>query len=58
MGDREAAEYVIPLRWRADDELAEMTSYLRQLAAWIDVTVVDGSALVAVKVPRYHTEPS
>lgn len=43
MGDREAAEYIIPLRWRADDELAEMTSYLRQLAAWIDVTVVDGS---------------
>lgn len=43
MGDRESAEYVIPLRWSTDTGLAEMTSYLRELATWIDVTVMDGS---------------
>ncbi|WP_052510740.1 CDGSH iron-sulfur domain-containing protein [Crystallibacter crystallopoietes] len=37
------AEYILPLRWAADDGLAELTQYLRKLAGWIRVTVVDGS---------------
>ena len=41
--NRLAAEYVLPLRWQSDDELAELTDYLRRLSAEIDVTVVDGS---------------
>jgi hypothetical protein len=38
-------EYVLPLRWAADDpaELADLTGYLRVLAAEVTVTVVDGS---------------
>ena len=36
-------EYVLPLRWDDDEELAELTAYLRQLCGWIPVTVVDGS---------------
>lgn len=39
-----AAEYVLPLRWSDDSGLAELTDYLVRLSAWIDVTVVDGSA--------------
>jgi hypothetical protein len=41
---RLAAEYVLPLRWSDDAELADLTAYLRTLASWLDVTVVDGSA--------------
>ena len=37
------AEYVLPLRWSADTELAELTCYLTRLCDWISVTVVDGS---------------
>ncbi|MCC4250307.1 glycosyltransferase [Microbacterium testaceum] len=40
---RLAAEYVLPLRWDDDEALHELTEYLRVLAGWIDVTVVDGS---------------
>ncbi|NKY41758.1 hypothetical protein HGA02_20245, partial [Cellulomonas septica] len=37
------AEYVLPLRWERDDDLAELTAYLRDLAGHVPVTVVDGS---------------
>lgn len=37
------AEYILPLRWAADDGLGQLVDYLRDLAAMIDVTVVDGS---------------
>jgi hypothetical protein len=40
---RLAVEYVLPLKWDADDELADLTGYLYRLAEWMDVTVVDGS---------------
>ncbi len=36
-------EYVLPLRWSDDSELADLTDYLRRLTAEIPVTVVDGS---------------
>lgn len=36
-------EYVLPLRWRDDDGLADLTAYLALLRRWADVTVVDGS---------------
>ncbi len=36
-------EYVVPLRWSTDRDLAAFTDYLRMLAQWADVTVVDGS---------------
>jgi hypothetical protein len=36
-------EYVLPLRWDDDEELADLTSYLRALAEWVEITVVDGS---------------
>lgn len=41
----EDAEYVLPLRWAADDpaELADLTGYLRALCGELAVTVVDGS---------------
>ncbi len=42
-GDRLAAEYVLPLRWSAAADPAELTRYLRRLSGWLDVTVVDGS---------------
>lgn len=38
------AEYVLPLRWSDDTELAELTDYLERLREWVHVTVVDGSA--------------
>lgn len=38
------AEYILPLRWTEDAGLPELAAYLRRLAAWIPVTVVDGSA--------------
>lgn len=37
------AEYILPLRWSEDSGLAELSDYLRHLAGWIGVTVVDGS---------------
>jgi hypothetical protein len=37
------AEYILPLRWSSDSGLAELSAYLRHLADWIPVTVVDGS---------------
>ena len=40
---RLALEYVLPLRWYDDAELADLTAYLIRLARWVDVTVVDGS---------------
>jgi hypothetical protein len=41
--DRLEAEYVLPLRWADNSDLDDLTDYLRRLAGWIDVTVVDGS---------------
>lgn len=38
------AEYVLPLRWHDDHDLADLTGYLAELARSVDVTVVDGSA--------------
>ncbi|MFI6785211.1 glycosyltransferase [Micromonospora sp. NPDC050276] len=35
--------YVLPLRWHTDAGLAELTDYLRWLAARVDVLMVDGS---------------
>jgi hypothetical protein len=36
--------YLLPLRWQNDkSELAELTSYLRQISARCDVLIVDGS---------------
>lgn len=43
VGDLLDGEYVLPLRWSDDTELAELTAYLRRLSSWIPVTVVDGS---------------
>lgn len=40
---RQRAEYVLPLRWLDDRGLPDLTGYLRRLAGWLDVTVVDGS---------------
>jgi hypothetical protein len=36
-------EYVVPLKWAAGTDPAEMTAYLASLSAEVDVTVVDGS---------------
>lgn len=38
------AEYVLPLRWKDDTEIDDLTAYLLDLAKVVDVTVVDGSA--------------
>ncbi len=40
---RLALEYVIPLRWSDDADLAEFSGYLAQLSRIVDLTVVDGS---------------
>ncbi|MCR2801858.1 glycosyltransferase family 2 protein [Microbacterium sp. zg-Y818] len=45
-------EYVLPLRWDDDADLAEQTAYLRELAGAIDVTVVDGSDATAFAAHR------
>jgi len=37
------AEYVLPLKWSDESGVAELADYLRRVAEWIDVTVVDGS---------------
>lgn len=42
-GGRLDVEYVLPLRSSDDADLPELTSYLRVLCRWVDVTVVDGS---------------
>lgn len=36
-------DYVLPLRWTDDSELADLTRYLRELAGWCRIIVVDGS---------------
>lgn len=41
--DRDRVEYVLPLRWTTDDDLPELTAYLRTLSAVVPVMVVDGS---------------
>lgn len=38
------AEYLVPLRWTDDRELADLAAYLRRVSGWLPVTVVDGSA--------------
>jgi hypothetical protein len=43
MSARLPVSYVLPLRWTDDAGLPDLTDYLRQLAAWVEVTVVDGS---------------
>ena len=43
VGERLAAEYVLPLRWPAGRDPVALTAYLRRLRRWLDVTVVDGS---------------
>jgi len=43
MSARLDAEYILPLRWTADDALADLTEYLGSVSLWIDVTVIDGS---------------
>jgi hypothetical protein len=43
-----SAEYILPLRWTEESELAsellDLAAYLGRLLEWIPVTVVDGSA--------------
>jgi hypothetical protein len=43
VAERLHGEYVLPLRWTDDAELADLTRYLAELARLLDVTVVDGS---------------
>lgn len=66
MPDVVDAEYVLPLRWTSDDELEDLTAYLRALHRWIDISVVDGSGpeLFAAHAARWrglvrhlHVEP-
>jgi hypothetical protein len=40
---RRELEYVLPLRWPPGTDPTELTGYLRELSAVVDVTVVDGS---------------
>lgn len=37
------AEYVLPLRWLHDAGRVELTAYLAELSASLDITIVDGS---------------
>ena len=37
------ATYVLPIRWKSDQGLAELTTYLESLPDWIELVVVDGS---------------
>jgi hypothetical protein len=66
MPDVVDAEYVLPLRWTSDDELEDLTAYLRALHSWIDISVADGSGpeLFAAHAARWrglvrhlHVEP-
>ena len=36
-------DYVLPLRWHDDSELAELTAYLREISRYARVLVIDGS---------------
>lgn len=36
-------DYVLPLRWQDDSELADLTAYLREISRYARVLVVDGS---------------
>lgn len=38
------AQYILPLRWTDDANLAELVAYLGRLCRWLPVIVVDGSA--------------
>ncbi|MDQ0729120.1 glycosyltransferase family 2 protein [Microbacterium sp. W4I20] len=40
---RPGIEYILPLRWKTDDELADLTAYLTALREWADITIIDGS---------------
>jgi hypothetical protein len=46
-------EYVLPLKASLEDDLEELTGYLREISGWLDVTVVDGSEGSAYE--RNHT---
>jgi hypothetical protein len=37
------ATYLLPIRWREDEGLAELTEYLRGLPGWLEIVIVDGS---------------
>jgi Glycosyltransferase like family 2 len=37
------ATYLLPIRWREDEDLAELTEYLRGLPDWLEIVIVDGS---------------
>jgi hypothetical protein len=37
------ASYLLPLRWEDDEDLEELTAYLRGLPDWLELIVVDGS---------------
>lgn len=37
-------EYILPLKWKAAFQDAEVTEYLEDLSQWLDITVVDGSS--------------
>ncbi|HVL32278.1 MAG TPA: glycosyltransferase, partial [Actinomycetota bacterium] len=36
--------YMLPLRWQSDDDIEELTAYLRRVAARAQLIVVDGSS--------------
>lgn len=44
--------YVLPVCWTADEDLAEITAYLRTLGAHADLLIVDGSPAAAFA--RHH----
>ena len=44
MSEPVEASYVLPLRWDRDGPVEELAEYLRDLAATVEVIVVDGSA--------------
>ncbi len=37
------ATYILPVRWHDDEELDDLTAYLRELPDWVELIVVDGS---------------
>jgi hypothetical protein len=44
MSERLEASYVLPLRWDRAGPVDELGEYLRELARWVEVLVVDGSS--------------
>ena len=44
MSGRRRVDYVLPLRWDTDQEVADLTRYLRWLQRHARVIVVDGSS--------------